>query len=237
MSFNFSPKINTNSLVFCIDPINTKSYISGNTFCYDLKSGNQLSLVNGVGFNGLNFTFNGVDRYINIGTILNQYFQINLPFTIQITFNISSLSSSPGSVLIGNMLTNEFVDGFHIRVTDSGFIRFIMGEVANPYMGIDTTTIFSTNKYYVITATYDGSNTTDGMKLYINGNLETVTPLINGVITSINSTTSCCIGGSSPEEAGAYFNGSISNCFVSNRVLNAIEVMQNYNTIKKRFGL
>ena len=56
MSGTIAPKI-TDGLVFYLDAANTKSYISGDTLCYDLLGDNVGSLLNGIGFDPAN---NGV---------------------------------------------------------------------------------------------------------------------------------------------------------------------------------
>ena len=51
MSFNFSPKIVQNGLVFCFDPSNNKSFISGSTSAVDIKSNTTLTFKNKI-YNG-----------------------------------------------------------------------------------------------------------------------------------------------------------------------------------------
>jgi len=89
------------------------------------------------------------------------------------------------------------------------------------------------NVWYNIVFTWNGSV----LSMYNNGFLlsQTTQTVNNQVLT-----TDLTIGGYTYKGAGGsleYFNGKIANVELHNRGLSAIEVLQNYNAQKSRFGL
>lgn len=75
----------------------------------------------------------------------------------------------------------------------------------------------------------------DNLYLYVNGVLaQTTTDLSTGVITNAQNVwigRSAYLGGSYP------FLGNISIVMIYNKVLNAAEILQNFNAVKSRYGL
>ena len=98
--------------------------------------------------------------------------------------------------------------------------------------GTTTSITYNTGQWYNIV--YTGENLTANsltIKLYINGNLE-----YTGTDTSINTTNSTLKLGTN--NAGTlFFNGRISSASVYKKVLSAIEIKKNYNSMKSKFGL
>ena len=256
MSFNYSPKIVTNGLVFCFDPANTKSFISGSTSATELKSGSTLTFKNKI-YNGgtgdivtvispAYDTNNGGSIYFN-GTAVNSGDGIYLPTGdtstdisdyVTLTFWFKKPSyptwvecpvakgfNTPGSQPFSFYLLSNQIYG---RVTTN---------TINGYTDISTT--YDINVWNNVSLTYDGTS----MKLYLNGVLKTSTPK-SGPIMNITSPFNIGCqnnGGYFPSSAlvktNEYFKGYISNVMVYNKPLSDSEVLQNYNTLKTRFGL
>jgi hypothetical protein len=83
---------------------------------------------------------------------------------------------------------------------------------------------------YTTNTTTLGSNTTS---IYIDGVLSNGTGTLGG---SVYATTTDTIQiGRRP--TGAYWSGSVSNIQIYSRLLNANEILQNYNATRKRYGL
>ena len=77
MSYHNGPRIVTDGLVIYVDAGNSKSYPGTGTSWYDISgSGNDGTLINDVGFNsdnGGSLVFDGVNDYVNCGSISSQF--------------------------------------------------------------------------------------------------------------------------------------------------------------------
>jgi hypothetical protein len=93
---------------------------------------------------------------------------------------------------------------------------------------LQSVTTFSLSTWYNATVTF---NTTDGMKLYVNGTLDTTYTTVKTAYTGNGSVNIASYGG------GNLLNGRISKVYCYNRSLTAQEVLQNYNYDKSHFGL
>jgi len=96
------------------------------------------------------------------------------------------------------------------------------------YIAYPSTNTVNLSTWYNITLTF---NTTDGMKLYINGVLDstyTARKTAHSGTGTINLATYA---------GGNLLNGRISKVYCYNRSITADEVLQNYNFDKSKFGL
>jgi hypothetical protein len=91
-----------------------------------------------------------------------------------------------------------------------------------PFTSISGTV--SANTQYNVVCTYDGSGSWTGIKLYINGTLQSLTALNNGTpYTSMgNTTTQQIIGNAS--NFGSPFRGTIDELYIFNKALNQSEI-------------
>ncbi len=86
-----------------------------------------------------------------------------------------------------------------------------------------------TNKYYFLTATYDGTT----LKLYRDGIQDVNTTASSGAIAAYATPLQIGRWGT---QGSQYFNGNIASVHIYNRALSAAEILQNYNVTKKRFS-
>lgn len=229
MSFNFSPKIVTNGLIHYFDVANVNSYISGSTTWYDISRTN----VNGAIFNNPTYTtensggliFNGSNNYVSLGTNQNYYFNLTKPYTISIWFESNVLA------------TMGLITRYNGGVRGNYFLKFLVNGAimfnreVSPF-NLFSNSILSLNKVYNVTIVYDGTL----QKIYINGVLDN--QQASGNIVQNQSNINLYIGASqlfgNPTE---FFNGTIYNTMIYNIGLTSNQILQNYNTLKTRFGL
>jgi len=83
--------------------------------------------------------------------------------------------------------------------------------------------------WYHVVATYDGAN----KRIYVNGVLENTTAWTNGVD---NANTLSSIG-FLEIASSQYLNGNLASVRVYNRALTLVEIRQNFNATRKRFGI
>jgi hypothetical protein len=161
------------------------------------------------------FTFNGVNQYgLGSGAVL--------PTT---TYTKSVW------VYLNGYQDNNIVSG------DGHFIFMYNGSTQKIYCGhsnwasyiaYPSTNTINLSTWYNITLTF---NTTDGMKLYINGILDST---YTAQKTAHNGTGTINLA---TFNGGNLLNGRISKVYCYNRSITADEVLQNYNFDKSKYGL
>ena len=92
--------------------------------------------------------------------------------------------------------------------------------------------VMQTGRIYHIVATYEKNV---AVKIYINGNLEGTGTNSVGNTIAFDTTNGVYVGFSNINNS--YMYGNIYSTRLYNRVLNAAQVLQNYNATKGRFGL
>jgi hypothetical protein len=228
MSYNNGPKIVTDNLVLLLDAGNSKSYPgSGNTW-FDLSgNGNNVILINGVGYNSGNLgslVFDGVDDYVN-------FFAPGIGATTTVEMWVKLGASYANKMFMGWLRYDVWCGGGHLGYNTAN------GDV----YGISSTMVSSLGlvdnwKHYIFEMKSDVSYTNN--KIYIN--------TISQSLSQQQSTESA---------ANRNFNsgnGRISgwrndtgypipmNCSyfrIYNRALSNTEIEQNYNATKGRFNL
>jgi len=225
MSFNFSPKIVTDSLVLYLDAANTRSYLNSGTTWTDLsRNENNGGLISGPIFNSSNggsISLDGTDDYIEIPK--TDILSSKSGFTISLWTYPTSLTG------IRPLFVNYYVGNqevlFRFNGTNLQFFTYTSSQIGG------TTQTYSTlNQWVNLVATYDGSI----MKTYVNGVQSPTTYSQTGNLST--STLPYLIGRySSPTEYR--YEGRVANTLVYLKSLSATEVLQNYNTTKTRFGL
>lgn len=161
------------------------------------------------------------------------------------TFNGSNQrGSGTNSVLTSTTYTksvwfylNSYADNNLISSDVSGHYMYFQGT-NKMYAGhtnwagfpnnFPSTATFSLNTWYNATITF---NTTDGMKLYINGLLDSSYVAIKTAFTGDGRVNIASYG------AGNLLNGRIAKVYCYSRSLNASEVLQNFDADKAHFGL
>lgn len=220
MGVNNRLPVVTDGTVFQVDPLNK---LCGNST--DTKNINDVSdvgtFVNGVSIvNGV-FDFDGVDDYIDFGTVNK------LDLT---SFTITALFKGLGGTVMDKRISFSTDSGnvnFNITTSDV----FISAFYANA--GIDQT--------FVTGLSLNGSNlnavalTCDGvdLKLYLNGVLiDTTNPL--SFTPSTTAVQDFYLGRSGRAGGDRYFNGQMSNVKIYNRALTLAEIEQNHEAQKHR---
>jgi hypothetical protein len=210
----------TDSLTLQLDASNSTSYPGSGTTWFDLAGTQQnITLVNSPTFTSGTpsyFTFNGSNqRGSGTGVVLS-----STTYTKAVWFYL-----------------NSYVDNNIVSSDTGGHYMFFQGgnKMYNGHSNwagfpsnYPSTATFSLNTWYNVALTF---NTTDGMKLYINGNLDSSYTTIKTAFTGNGSTNIASYG------AGNLLNGRIAKVYCYIKTLTAAEVLQNYNADKAQFGL
>jgi hypothetical protein len=219
MSLGHGTSIVRSGLVLNLDAANPKSYPGSGTAWSDLSGGsNNGTLVNTPTYSSNNkgsFAFNGTNQYATCsGTPLNV-----TNYTKIVWFKLSSLA-----------FTNNIVSG--------GSSHFMFFNATNKmynghadwasFVAYPSTATFSTEIWYHAALTF---NTTDGMVLYVNGFQDSTYTVVktqapNSGIIEIAA------------YASSYFlNGNVGQALIYNRTLTALEVRQNFEALRGRYGV
>lgn len=218
MSFNYSPRIVTNGLVFYVDAANPTSYISGSTAWNDLTRNNinftatatsvfDSSNVGSIVFDGVarSFTNQGNTYSANSGVTISTWVKI---------------SGSGGVIFSHDSGTNN---GFRYGTSGNQLV-FTLGSVADYLTGH----IINSGVWKNIVASVFGNTA----NIYVDGVF-----IIGFTIGTMAGTPNAFrIAYSALTPNPFYLPGNISSVMFYNRPLNASEVVQNYNAIKSRFG-
>jgi hypothetical protein len=238
--------IQTEGLVFYVDPAYKKSYPRSGTTTFNLASGSLDGTINGATWDGINptssFNFDGTDDFVDCTD--NDIFSFtddsnDFPYTFSAWIYVDSLStdSNQPNTIISKYATSANEWWFLIENKKLVIINY---DQSNPtIIGRKYNTDLVINTWYYVAATYDGSKNVSGFKLYLNGTRVDDTDY-NGNTTyggMQNQTTNVYIGKRDRSDRLSLFNGQTGPINVYNRALSAGDVLQNYNAQKDRFGL
>ena len=253
MSFNYSPKIVTDGLVFSFDPANTKCFVSGSTTANELKENTTLTFKYKQYNGGVSDTLTIVAPDFDTNNSGSIYFNpssdltgtaIYLPtgdtstnLTTSVTLSVWFKKTSPPSwpEIIAGKGFNPGGQSYLIYIVDDT----LRGLVTTTGGGTTITTNYDLNIWNNVVLTYDGSN----MNLYLNGELKSTTPKTGNLSTiTLPFFIACQYNGgyfpsTAPSKTGDYFSGYISYVKLYNKGLTTQEVIRNYNALKTRFGL
>jgi hypothetical protein len=237
MAFNYSPKIITDGLVLYLDAANTRSYPGSGTVWSDLsRGGNNGTLTNGPTFNsgnGGNIVFDGSNDYIEIspnGTTSGFNVQ---SFTIDMWVKVVNVGAY--NVLWSYDFTSHTPPYYsqHIRTNNTigqstTSMTFTININGTSFQTVGTI-IINFNQW--INVTFTRNSSTNVNISYLNGVLKQQTTVAS-IISYYNQEVWIGRG-----NFGGYTTGNISACKFYNRALSALEVLQNYNATKGRYGL
>jgi hypothetical protein len=219
MAIEYNPVVNTNGLIMYIDAANTRSYSGSGNTANGLAGGIGGTLVNGVSFTSSNsgvFVFDGSNDYINFG---------NSSVVQQSSGTLSAWvkTSAPGGSFRG-IIAKQFAYG--LFYADSVLVTYDWTTGATRSTGLN----IADGNWKNVVLTYQ-SGATNGTKVYLNG-----VSVLTTTITVSNQASGNLFGGAEAN-ASQYASCQISSFNMYNRALTAQEVLQNYNSTKKRYGL
>lgn len=232
MSYNFSPKIVTNGLVLCLDAANINSYISGSTIWSDLSGrNNNCTLVNGPTFDSKNkgsILFDGLNDEGTFPILPDLQFLNRSPYTLSLFAKIITASNT-----FHGLLNREY--GAPRNGYNMWFYRDNANTVAiasERWAGTGQKVVFTLldnsqciNVWNHYCVTYDGND----LRFYLNGQF------INSMFADGNITNTSGVLQIAKRQTD-YGNCAISNTHIYNRALSQNEIIQNYNTLKSRYG-
>ena len=224
MASKGGPDIIENGLTLFLDASNIRSYPGSGTTWSDLSgNGNTGTLTNGPTFSTGNLgsiVFDGTNDYV--GSFPTQISGVGSKTIC--AFIYPTTTSRAGICGIRNDL-----DGwvFTINRTSPGNLTYFHTTGTTCEVAASITT----NTWSYVCVTYSTSTAT--VILYRNG------VQVGSPTTAVSSIVSSTFNGVIGDEQSNYatpFKGNMSSVQIYNRALTAVEVLQNYNATKSRFG-
>ncbi len=222
MATFYSPNLVTNGLVLCLDAANARSYPGSGTSWYDLSGrGNTCVFASTPTYNSTHFTFNGTSHY---GTITNNS---TLDFSAQQTLLIVMRHSYTSG---RRNPWNQAYAGYGTWTHEQGeSISQYFGDGGgdnSPYIGPGSATT-SRNVWNFMCSTRNTSE----QKWYLNDGLSSTTSHSYGTLATTSANILIGYG------YAGYWQGDMAMVIAYTRALSAEEVSQNFNTLRKRFGV
>ena len=217
----------TESLQFYVDAGLTSSYPGTGTTWYDISENSRNLTMNSLSYSsndGGYIIFDGSHTADSVAT-----YSINFSNG----FTVESVAKFSGSDYEGLFAFNEPMNGNYINVQAQGGTN-IRWEV-DQGSSFTTTNSLTSSTWYHVTCVYEGdsNNTSATARIYINGvENNTGSLYADRTGTSQNQTSNFVLG-----LHDGYLNGNIALSRMYNKVLTPIEVLQNFNATKNRFGL
>lgn len=229
MGLGHSPRIVTNGLIGYWDAGNARSYPGSGTTWTDLSgNGNTGTLYNSPTYssnNGGYLSFNGTTQYVGCGSNYNSISTNGVSYCVW--FQVPNYTSFHRLVTLNNTTNTDYDQYIQVSVT-SGVIS--SGTNTNSGYKVATTPV-GTNRWNYAVATFDKTT----INIYLNGvndgGTTTGTPVMNSSFGNLEIARLVAVS--------VYYYGApfIANVSMYNRALSAIEVKQNYNALRGRFGI
>lgn len=225
MSFNYSPRVITNGLVLYLDAANRKSYPGSGTAWNDLTiNGNNGTLTNGPTFNSSNLgniVFDGTNDFIATNLVTNYIDNHSQCIWYKWDGN--------NQLVTLTFLGNQSLNGLGLILHDgsSGNVGNRIGILyaGTSFNALPSSLPLVSNSWNNLVITRTTTTTT----LYNNGQF------FNSTLSSPRTSSTYSFNYGSVTSWGAA--GNVSNISFYNRALSAVEVQQNYDALKGRFGL
>lgn len=212
----------TAGLIMYLDASVAASYPGSGTTWTDISyNGNNGTLINGPTFNsgdGGSIVFDGINDYVLTALKANRVaFTIDIWAKLVTTTNGVNLCVDDGAGYFGLGFYNT-TKKIQMACYDTSAKSAISTNVINP------------NVIYNFTGTWKGG---DYVNLYINGAFDSkssTTLAPTGIGSNANVIKLC-------KNGPYYVNGNVYSILLYNTALTAVEVQQNFNATKTRFGL
>ncbi len=238
---SINPYVINNGLVLHLDAGNAASYPGTGTTWFDLSGNNNVTLVNGVGYNSANLgslVFDGVDDFINLGS--SYFISTSNPFTINLWMSVNPKPKVGTQADFHRMITlrssgTSTLGIAYVNQLNSGYEGLYIAN-NNGWVKAKTSFYPTPNLWGMLTITYMGSGSTNisNFNMYWNNS-----PLVfntNGLNTPAITTDNNYLGVRQSGDIQAY-RGNISSLQIYNRVLSLSEIQHNFNAARGRFGL
>lgn len=161
-------------------------------------------------------------EYITLANEPNFDFEHTQPFSIACWFKLNDLTTHNGLVIKG--IAVDVATGYYVwHRLETDVIRFEIITNTPQVNVVDSITILTANTWYHVVCTFAGKSNSNGMKIYINGVLDTTGPTVTMTGSCLNA-NSLVLGAES--DGGQTLAGMLDDTRIYNRELSAEEVAE-----------
>jgi hypothetical protein len=224
----------TNGLVLHYDPSNTSSYPGSGTTITDLSGNGLNGTMSNISHTSPYFTYNGSSSQISVAD--NALLEPGSgDWTAEVWVN---QAVSGNDVVLGKFNPGGAAQnvGYSIRTTGTSFYaQYASGAGSGATLFVNSTTYSKTiNTWHqlVYVFTNVAANT---FETFVNGN--SIGSVGHSLASILNTSTNLYIGSYNNGEYAQYFDGKIGITRLYNRALTSVEVLNNYNVDKSKYGL
>jgi hypothetical protein len=224
----------TSGLVLYYDPSNELSYPGTGVLLNDLSGNNLTGTLSSATFTDPYFSYNGSSSKVSVpDNALLEPGSGN--WTTEAWFYPNSFSSS--SVVLGKFDNGGLAQNvsYSIRINTSGalFAQYSNGSFST--FVNSTSYTLTTNTWYQVVYVWTNSGGVKTLQTFINGSS---IGTVNHTFASIlNSTNPLYLGSYNGGEYNQWFSGRIGITRIYNNALSSIEVLQNFDADKSKYGL
>jgi hypothetical protein len=222
MSVSYGSLIATSGLVFSVDAGNTKSYAGSGTSWYDISGNRNVGTLANCTFNSSNLGGIVFDGSTSLATFSGAG-AVNLSATMSASVWVYYVSGS------GRIFQKDGPSNTRLWEIGGYAGQFRMEMWHSSGTGtIGYGNSLTVNGWTNLVLTFNGTD----ILMYQNGSLVTTVNFPGDIRT--DTATPIYLGG---YWSGEYLNGRISNAMLYNRALSATEILQNFNSLRGRFGI
>ena len=222
----------SDGLVLHLDAGISNSYPGSGTTWTDLSgNGRNGTLTSGPTYNSSNggsIVFDGVDDHILYGSNLN----VGNTFTLNCWIKPTSKTRQ---TIFSNSYPYSANKGFFMCCPGNNSTDMFLSLGQDQKVVISSTNSIVTNNIQMVTATVNSSLSL--MRLYVNGNEVSSYATQNDANISLQYDTGIFVTGKRDTTSSDLLNSNIYQLQIYNRALTATEILNNYNSLKGRFGL
>ena len=173
-------------------------------------------------FNALSTRFDGVDDCVNLGTPASLRFVNSDSFSFSAWVNVSSGNNT---IISNQDAPSTNYRGYYFAIQSQKLVVILRSTLADRMFYNGSATLSSGWNH--VAFTYDGSGTTGGGQLYVNGAADTTTG--SGTMTgTIESVTPIFLG--TRDQGDNFFDGALDEVSVFNTELSASAISTIYNS-------
>jgi hypothetical protein len=256
MGIAYNPSVATDGLVLALDAGNSKSYPGSGTTWTDLSGrGNNGTLTNGPTYSSSNngvLVFDGVDDYVtnastDLSIVNNLFSDSNGSWTVSAWFKfpVSPTQVRDNNINGGNC-SYSIVGRSGGIATGASFAIFVGGTttsfgsfsnycaviIRGAITAVSPSTV-NTNTWNNVVITWNRTNNFSYFNGFGPNAVTTGTASAQTYNLDIGNTASL----NTPSTGYHNFEGSIANVSIYNRALTSLEIQQNFNATRRRFGL
>lgn len=170
-------------------------------------------------------SFDGVNDYVDVANQSPFDWESTHPITLSAWIKTSTNASMS---IISKMDHTTSDRGYEIQTGGSGRIYFqIINTYASNGIEVFATDNYSDNNWHHIVATYDGSGSSNGVKIYFDGVLQSTSASFSNLTATVRNSVDVQIG--ARYNSSQLFTGSIDEARIYNRVLSPDDVSKLYN--------